>query len=134
MVKKRVKTQLISKIPEPVKKHFDFSDRAADINCRKTWMWLGVSVVLATIIFFWLWSLKINFSSFSWQNSKEHEMVNNIKNNWKETFSETKPALNEEEKILVQNKLKSIISQTISSNPATGTTTTSTISTPSTTH
>ncbi len=128
--KKAVKETEI-KTPEPEKKHFDYSHRADDISRRQTYMWLGVGVVLAAIIFFWLWSLKIGFSSFSWQSSKEHEMVNNMKDNWQKQFADTKPILNEEEKILVQNKLKSIISQTISS--GTGTTTTSTISTTSTT-
>ncbi|PIT88402.1 MAG: hypothetical protein COU29_01270 [Candidatus Magasanikbacteria bacterium CG10_big_fil_rev_8_21_14_0_10_36_32] len=133
MPKKKTVQQKKTKTSESKNKNFDFYNRASDINRRQTWMWLGVGTVLITIIFFWIWSIKIGFSSLSWQNSKEQQIISNIKNNWQEQFSDSKPILNDEEKILVQNKLKTIFNQNTSPITSTVTSTTSTISLISTT-
>lgn len=112
------KKQLLNKKTTLIKNPFNFSDRAADLNRRQKWMWGGIFIIFTAIIILWGWSLKIGLDSFSWKESKEQSLINNLQKNWQQNFSEKKTetaTLNDQEKNLIKNKLANLINQTLSS-------------------
>lgn len=116
MPKKKTKKSSRTKKSVKEKKLPDFSAQAPHLNKRKMWMWFGVTFVSAAIIFLWAWSLKVGFNSFSWNNSKERQLISNVKNDWQQNFSADKQdaeSIKDEEKIIIQNKLQNIITQNL---------------------